>query len=75
LWDALYLLTLAVFGAGGAWAQFRRVKRDLNGMGKKLNDEIAQRRQQTADFRLLVLKLAPDGERDELIEKFLGKET
>lgn len=75
MWDAVYIVSFVtwIFGAGVAWAQFRRMKKDLNGMGKKLNDEISLRRNQAETFRLIVLKIAPNAERDALIEKFLGK--
>jgi hypothetical protein len=55
----VYLLSF-VFGAGVAWAQFRRMKRDLNGVGKKLEQ-----------LRWIVLHAAPEGKRQEIIERFL----
>lgn len=66
IWAAIYLLGL-VFAAGGIYATFRRMKKDLNGMGQKLNREIAGRQRD----RLLILKIAPEGTRDELITEFL----
>lgn len=59
----LEYLAAVVFTAGGAWVTVRTMRRDLNGIGRKL------RRMQ-----LLLIKYAPPEKRDELIEDLLDGE-
>lgn len=70
-WEFVFYGVCLVFAAGGAWAQFRAMRKDLNGVGKKLNSEIESRRRERERMRFELLEVAPEGKRDELIARFI----
>jgi len=72
MWTIISLAVGAIFGAGGAMALLRGVRKDLNGQGKRMRDEHT-----AAEFRALTvavttLALEEDRQiRQWLAEKFL----
>jgi hypothetical protein len=67
---AIYLVGL-IFAAGAAWAEFRRVRKDLNGVGQKLRTHIDDERDEREALHLLLIQIAPEGKREQLVAQFL----
>lgn len=57
--DLKSLVSLA-FGAGGAWFLIRQSRRDVNGLGNKVNSEIKQASRNHKNVTLALMLLARD---------------
>lgn len=62
------VLSLA-FAAGGAWYAFKQVRRDLNGLGAKVNRQDAK----FTTLAILLLADATDEKKDRLADRILDK--
>ena len=49
-----------VFGAGGAWFFIKQSRKDVNGLGQKVNNEIAQTQRRHINVCLALMLLASD---------------
>lgn len=59
--DMSQLLSLA-FGAGGAWFLIRQSRKDVNGLGSKVNAEVRQSARRHINIALCLMLLAPSDE-------------
>jgi hypothetical protein len=57
--DFKFLISLA-FGAGGAWFLIKQSRKDVNGLGNKVNFEIKQTSRRYVNVTLALMLLAPD---------------
>lgn len=70
MYALVYVLGLA-FVAGGAWASFKRLQRDVNGLGRKLTGHMADEAKERERNRLRILLSAAADKREEMIRDFL----
>lgn len=68
---ALAYLAGLIFAAGGAYAVFKRLQRDVNGIGRKLTGHIADEAKERERNRLRTLLSVPEAKREEMIRDFL----
>lgn len=59
-----------IFLAGGAYAQFRRMRRDVNGVGRKLNEHMRKSDIDRERAMLISILLAPAERREELLWRY-----
>jgi adenine C2-methylase RlmN of 23S rRNA A2503 and tRNA A37 len=68
--DAYHLLAFA-FGAGGAWFLIRQSRKDVNGLGSKMNAEIKQATRQHLNVALALMLVAQNDDQREKIAALL----
>ena len=58
--EDLKLLAMLAFGAGGAWFFIKQSRKDVNGLGAKVNAEIRQSARRHINLCLAAMVAAPD---------------
>jgi hypothetical protein len=62
-----YALTLA-FGAGGAYFLVKQSRKDVNGLGRKMNAEIKASSLRHQNVAVALMLIAPEGQREKVAE-------
>jgi hypothetical protein len=58
--EYLRLVLMVVFGAGGAWFFIKQSRKDVNGLGMKVNNEVRQSSRRHINIVLALMLVAPD---------------
>jgi hypothetical protein len=58
--ELLKLLAMLAFGMGGAWFFIKQSRKDVNGLGYKVNAEIRQSARRHINVALCLMLVAPD---------------
>jgi len=64
----LIFVISTIFSAGAAWAIFKRQGRDINGIGRKVNQEQATAARRYHNISLAILISAPEAKESEISE-------
>jgi len=67
-YEVLYYLMALAFGAGGAYVLLKQSRKDVNGVGRKLNDELARSATRHHNVSLALMLLAGDEHREKVSE-------
>ena len=62
-----YLMTLA-FGAGGAYFLIKQSRKDVNGLGRKVNAEISRSARRHQNISVALMLLASDEQKEKIAD-------
>jgi hypothetical protein len=68
MWFIFSDLLAIAFGAGGALFLLKQARKDVNGLGKKVRDELARSGVRHQNISLALMLLAGDGQKQEIAE-------
>jgi hypothetical protein len=71
--DTLYHLLYFAFGAGGAYALLKQNRKDVDGVGRKVNNEISKSSVRHQNITIALMLMASDEQKDKIAD--LMKET
>lgn len=73
-WIAIAINALLwAFAAGGAWFLVRQMRKDVNGLGAKVNRESAETQRKFTAIAILMLATADDRDKELLADRLLDK--
>lgn len=66
--QALYYALSLAFGAGGAYFLIKQSRKDVNGLGRKMNREISKSAARHQNVTVALMLLASEDKRDKIAE-------
>ncbi len=66
--QALYFALSIAFGAGGMYYLVRQSRKDVNGLGRKVNQEINRAAMRHQNLTVALMVLAPESKRERIAE-------
>lgn len=64
--QALYYTLSLAFGAGGAYFLIKQSRKDVNGLGRKVNREISRSSARHQNITLALMLLAPEAQKEQI---------
>lgn len=66
--QTIYSIISVAFGAGGAYVLIQQSRKDVNGLGRKMNREISRSARRFQNVTVALMLLADDHQRDRVAD-------